>query len=93
MNWEVFFRPTIAKIAVFAVVSVLFVPFIDYDNGIRCFTTPCPAETTGSTAMWLFLSYNYHIYEYHFVNLVSGLILSYIASCLAVLVANRLRKK
>lgn len=93
MDWKAFLRPTITKTAVFTAISMLFIPFIDYDTGVRCFTTPCPSETTGSVAMWLLSSHDYHIYEYHLANLTAGLVLSYVLSCLVVLAASRPAKK
>ena len=83
MNWKEFFKPTIWKVAVFLIISLVFVPFIRYDNGIRCFIAPCPADTTGSVLMWLLAKrYAGHVYEVQYSYLIVGMILSYLASAL-----------
>ena len=75
MNWKHYLKPTISKLILIAIIFTLFVPFISYDNGIRCITTPCPNESTGSVAAWLIFSPNFHIYSVNYINLVIGLIL------------------
>ena len=94
MNWKEFLRPTIGKIILFLIISALFIPFIRYDNGIRCFTTPCPADSTGSVLMWLMsLRYAGHVYEINYSYLITGLAISYLISYLIIFVFNKLRNK
>ncbi|HLC61645.1 MAG TPA: hypothetical protein VJI52_01360 [Candidatus Nanoarchaeia archaeon] len=94
MDWKEFFRPTIGKLILFLIVLAIFVPFIRYDNGIRCFTIPCPADTTGSAAMWLMsLKYAGHIYEINYSYLILGFIISYFVSCLIVSIFKKINKK
>ena len=54
MGWQDFLKPTKAKLLLAALLFFLFVPFIIYDNGIRCFMAPCPASDAGSAFSWLF---------------------------------------
>lgn len=86
MDLKQFLKPTISKIIIFLVISIVFIPFIRYDNGIRCFTTPCDSDTTGSFAMWLFSSYNYHIYQIHYSYMIFGIVVTYLISCLIALI-------
>ena len=92
MNIQSFLKPTIAKISVAVLILIIFVPFINYDTGIRCITTPCPANADGSIAMWLF-SYHSYIYSIYYVNLIVGIILSYLISCLIVFIISKIRKR
>jgi len=84
MNWKKFFKPTILKIVVFIVLFLIFVPFIYYDTGVRCFTTPCPAGKLGSVMSYLMFSPNHFIYDdgIRSLNIIIGIILSYLASCM-----------
>ena len=94
MDWKEFFRPTIGKLILFLIILVIFVPFIRYDNGIRCFIFPCPADTTGSAAMWMMSRiYAGHIYEINYSSLTLGLIISYFASCLIISIFKKTQKK
>lgn len=52
-DWCHFLLPTKAKLLLAALLFFIFVPFITYDNGIRCFKAPCPASDTGSLFSWL----------------------------------------
>jgi hypothetical protein len=45
MGWAEFLRPSPRKIALFAAVSLAFIPFMEYDNGIRCIRAPCPSSS------------------------------------------------
>ncbi|MEK6906479.1 MAG: hypothetical protein AABW81_02565 [Nanoarchaeota archaeon] len=84
MNLKKFLKPTKWKILTFVIISLLFIPFINYDNGIRCIKAPCPADTTGSVIMYLLLSDNFHVYKILYINLAVGLIISYLLSCMIV---------
>ncbi|MBU0471791.1 MAG: hypothetical protein KKF89_06170, partial [Nanoarchaeota archaeon] len=84
MDWKEFFKPTKIKILTSIIILILFVPFINYDNGIRCIKAPCPADTTGSITSWLISSYNHNIYQIQYINLLLGIIISYLVSCLII---------
>lgn len=92
MNFKEFFRPTIGKIILFLIISIIFVPFIRYDNGIRCFTFPCPADSTGSVPMWISAKrYAGHIYNLNYFYLTIGLAISYLISGAAISLSKRPR--
>ncbi len=86
MNWKEFFKPTIWKITLFLILLILFVPFIQYDNGIRCNRLPCPTDTTGSAAMWLLVKTRTtaKIYDFNYLYFAIGSIISYAISCLII---------
>ncbi len=75
--------PDALKVAAFAAIFVLFVPFIEYDTGIRCITTPCASSATGTIAGFL-LSQQKYVYGLLAVNLVIGAAVAYLISCIAV---------
>lgn len=79
------FKPTILKIFLTLILFVLFVPFLSYDTGIRCITTPCPSETSGSLVQYLFHKTVPTIYGAHLGIFIYGLILSYILSAVIVI--------
>jgi len=90
MSVNEFFKPTLSKLIITIMLVLLFVPFINYDNGIRCFTVPCPSDTTGSLAKYVFLD-NPYIYYISYTNLIIGIILSYLASCLIIYLYKKLK--
>lgn len=80
-----FFRPTWLKIIIFALIFVTFVPFIEYYTVINCIIGPCPPlpGPTGSLLPFLFPGH-YIVHSILYVNMVVGLILSYLISCAVV---------
>lgn len=97
MDWKSFLKPTKSKLGLAAVLFLLFVPFINYDNGIRCIRAPCPADTTGSVVMYSLqvAAENWrsvHIYHYELGLLAIGTIAAYLASCLLVFAYSRVKK-
>lgn len=54
MDWKALLKPSKEKFLAAILIFALFVPFVTYDNGIRCFMAPCPASDTGSVFSWLF---------------------------------------
>ena len=92
MDWKEFFKPTIGKIVLFLILLIVFVPFISFDNGMRCITAPCPSVTTGSLLMWYGLKFG-SIYELHYLYLVIGLIVSYLVSAIIVSLFNLVKNK
>lgn len=95
MDLKEFFKPTITKIIVFAIIFIVFVPFVHYDTGIRCIQAPCPSGATGSLLMYFLFSHNLYIYSggVLYMNLISGLLVSYLLSGTLILIVNKLRKK
>ena len=94
MNLKEFFKPTISKIIVFVILFVIFAPFIYYDTGIRCIMDPCPAGAIGSLLMYFLFSYNLQIYinGVLYINLIIGLIISYLFSCALISLIKKFRK-
>jgi len=92
MDWKKFFKPTKAKIITAIIILIIFVPFIIYDNGTRCFMAPCPSSSYASIALWLLLSLVSLLARHSFVFIYSislpiliiGIILSYLISCLII---------
>ncbi len=93
MNIKKFFKPTPAKIIFSILLFIIFTPFIYYDTGIRCVTTPCPAGATGSLLMYFLFSYNLHIYDILYMNLVIGLFISYIISSALISLIKKFKEK
>ena len=93
MNWKEFLKPNSVKIIILTILSVVFVPFINYDTGIRCIQAPCSAAFTGSFLMYLLFSHNFYVYYFSYVNLILGLIVSYLISCLIIFLINKNSKR
>ena len=54
---------------------VSFVPFLNYDTGIRCIKAPCPSVKNGSLLAYAILS-QLTIYKVKYPTLVIGILLS-----------------
>lgn len=91
MSLKLFLKPSIAKIIISLLIFVIFVPFVYYDTGIRCIKAPCPAGANGSIVMWLFFSYNFHLFSISYVILIIGILLSYLVSCLILFAINKIK--
>lgn len=92
MDWKELTKPSIGKLILTILISITLVPFIEYDTGIRCVTTPCASSAEGSIASWLLFSHDFDVYSVSYANLIIGLILSYIASCLLIFLLIRIKK-
>lgn len=86
-----FLHPNRSKIIVSLIIFLVFVPFIEYDTGIRCSLAPCPSTATGSVVMYTLFSYNSNVINIFYFNLIVGAILSYLISCVLMNVINRRR--
>ena len=53
LGMKEFFKPTRLKIILTLVALLAAIPFIGYDTGIRCITTPCPSFV--HTTLWKFM--------------------------------------
>lgn len=95
MDWKSFFRPTLAKIIVAVMIILVFVPFIHYDNGVRCIQAPCSSQGLGSIATAVFFTWDFglQIYSISYFNLVAGIVLAYLVSCSSVFLLNRIKKR
>jgi hypothetical protein len=82
-DWKEFLMPSRKKAAVAALLFVLFVPFINYWNGIMCIRAPCPSDSTGSLIMFLLLAPTHLIYQILYLNAIVGLALSYLLAAIA----------
>ncbi len=69
------------RIVLALLLFIIFVPFIDYDNGMRCFTAPCNSTDLGSLIIYIFNGFP-HIYGINYPILFGGIILSYLISFL-----------
>ena len=92
MNWKTIIKLIALIIIIAALIFTVFVPFIYYDTGIRCIKAPCPSGANGSILTWLISSHGYYVYYINYLNLVSGIILSFLASCIiALIIINKLK--
>lgn len=82
MRVKDFLKPSLLKIAISIILFLVFVPFINYDTGIRCITTPCPSMANGSFLIYLIFSQNFYVYNLVFFNLIIGFIISYFFACI-----------
>ena len=84
-NWKAYLKPSLKKAAIAAVFFILFVPFLEYDNGIRCIRAPCPSSSHDSIFFWLFPQDGApaaaHIYSLDFLVLIVGAIICYLIAC------------
>jgi hypothetical protein len=91
MDWKDFLKPVIAKIILFVIIFVAFVPFIEPHEFV-CFAAPCPQPGPQSLlAQFLFL--RNPVVGIYYTNLFAGLMISYLLSCLIVFGANMLKRK
>ena len=79
-----FLKPSRNICALTALLFILFVPFITYDNGIRCIRAPCPASDTGSLLAFAIFSPTHLIYQASIPIAIAGLVMSYFAACALV---------
>jgi hypothetical protein len=51
-----FFSPSLKKIGILLGLLIISIPFIGYDTGVRCITTPCPSYAYTTVWKYIFLS-------------------------------------
>jgi len=87
-----FLKPSRKKFAIAAALFILFVPFINYWNGIMCIRAPCPSDSTGSLLAFLFLAPTHTIYQILYINAIAGGALSYILATIAMSLYSKTKK-
>jgi hypothetical protein len=89
-----FFKPTIAKIAIALIIFIVFVPILSIDSGVRCITEPCDSQSTVSLVIYVIsLFEGVKVFGFFYVNIIAGIVISYILSCFIVILVNFLKKK
>ena len=96
-DWKSFLKPSWQKVAIAAALIILFVPFINYDNGIRCIRAPCPSSNIGSVVSWLLFGPRAHsqpalIYSIDLLIAFAGIVICYALAC-ALLARKKGKKK
>lgn len=99
INWKEFFKPTLIKTLLTIIIFLISIPFIQSyaEMVVMCIIGPCLPQLVyrGSQSLLQFLL-NYDkllIYKISYINLITGLILSYIISCLIIFIYNKINKK
>ena len=89
------FKPTKANIILTIILVIIFVPSLSIDNGVRCIRAPCDADMTASILIYLLalIGGGSFIYEVFYLNLIIGIIASYIVSCIIIHVYEKTKKK
>ena len=73
-GWRDFLSPDTKRIAIFLVIVIGLVPFLVYDNGIRCIREPCPTSELGSVLTYLFRSHNLYLFDVDYPYLAAGIV-------------------
>lgn len=85
IDWKAYLKPSLMKIAIAALFFILFAPFINCDNGIRCIRAPCPSSSLDSIFFWLVpldgTPAMPHVYSLDFPILIGGAVICYLAGC------------
>jgi len=74
-------KPSRNKYAAAALLFILFVPFLTYDNGTRCIRAPCPSSDSGSLFAFAMFSPTHVLYQADLLLAAAGLVASYLAAC------------
>ncbi|MBI2045419.1 hypothetical protein HYT23_05145 [Candidatus Pacearchaeota archaeon] len=100
MSFKEFIRPTLTKTIISLIILIIFIPFIGYGNGVMCVRAEgCPSYNVDKGTLLGYTTdyfkdhvFGLYIYKISFINLLAGLVLSYIISCLIILTYNNLKK-
>jgi len=92
--WK-FFKPSIIKVIIAAIILFVFIPVVSIDSGVRCVTEPCDSESTVSLLIYIVSIFEGEVTVYGFfkTNLVLGIIASYLLSCIVVVIVAYLKDK
>jgi len=71
--------PNFKKVSLFLMIFIIFVPFINYDNGIRCILPGCDVINSGSLLVYSFWGFPY-VYQINYLILFGGILVSYLLS-------------
>jgi hypothetical protein len=85
MDFKNFLKPDPWKLSLFLLVFTILVPFLEYDIGLRCITTPCDTVEFGPIVSFFFRSPTFYIFNIYYPFLIPGLVLSYLVSCLIII--------
>lgn len=88
MDWKQFFKPTIAKLALTIIIFAVFVPVFEYR--IRCQIPPCGVATR---SIITHVIKDINIEGINYVNIIIGLIVSYLISCATLFGIQKVIKK
>jgi len=83
-DWNELLKPSREKYLAAVFLFLVFVPCLEYDNGIRCIRAPCPANNIGSLLMFFLFSPTHDIFQILYINAIVGLALAYILAAIAV---------
>ncbi|MEK6899087.1 MAG: hypothetical protein AABW79_03255 [Nanoarchaeota archaeon] len=73
-----FLQPSLKQIVWTLILVVAFLPFVEYDSGIRCVTIPCPSSGVVSPLGYFFFHYTQVFYGISWTILILGTILTYV---------------
>jgi hypothetical protein len=89
-----FFNPTIGKVAIALIIFIVFVPIVSIDSGVRCVTEPCESASDVSLLIYVIsLFEGSKVFGFFYVNMVIGIIISYVLSCFMIILIAFLKKK
>lgn len=94
-DWKEFIKPTRLKIIIAVILSVAFIPFIYYytGSGVGIWMPPF-GGTMGSILMYLLsLSNSARVYRIFYLNLILGLIVSYLISCIILFLYRKTKSR
>jgi len=83
MDLKKLFKPTLNRLLLSLILFSMFVPFINYDNGIRCIAAGCDTINIGSFAIYAIFGFPY-IYQINYLILLAGIVVSYLISCITI---------
>ncbi|OGJ18886.1 hypothetical protein A3K73_07175 [Candidatus Pacearchaeota archaeon RBG_13_36_9] len=91
--WK-FFKPSILKAVIAAVIFFFFVPLVSIDSGVRCVTEPCDSESTVSLLIYFISVFEgVTVYDFFYSNILLGIIASYVLACLVLVIVIYLKNK
>ena len=89
-----FFKPTVLKVILTLVILIFFVPIFKIDSGVRCVTEPCESQSNVSLLIYLLsMIEGTTLYKVFYLNILIGVITSYLVSCAAVIFVEFIKEK